>query len=86
MTEQKRAEEERATLIREQAARAEAEAMVRTRDDFLIVAAHELKTPLTTVLGAVQLAQQHLAPGRDASGPGGGDVCELPLCWMKRCA
>jgi PAS domain S-box-containing protein len=61
MTEQKRAEEQRAKLIREQAARAEAEAMVRARDEFLTVAAHELKTPLTSVLGAVQIAQHHLA-------------------------
>jgi PAS domain S-box-containing protein len=63
MTEQKRAEEERATLIREQAARAEAEAMVRARDEFLTVAAHELRTPLTSVLGAVQVAQHHLTRG-----------------------
>ena len=63
MTEQKRAEAERATLIREQAARAEAEAMVRARDEFLTVAAHELKTPLTSVLGAVQLARQRIVRG-----------------------
>ena len=67
MTEQKRAEEERAKLIREQAARAEAEAMVRARDEFLTVAAHELKTPLTTVLSAVQLAQHHLSHGREVN-------------------
>jgi PAS domain S-box-containing protein len=64
MTEQKRAEEERANLIREQAARAHAEAMVRARDEFLTVAAHELKTPLTSVLGSVQLAHHQVARGR----------------------
>jgi PAS domain S-box-containing protein len=67
MTEQKRAEEERAKLIREQAARAEAEATVRARDEFLTVAAHELKTPLTSVVGAVQLAQHHLARGGEVN-------------------
>ena len=43
-------ERERADLlVREQVARAEAEAAVRVRDDFLSVAAHELKTPVTSV-------------------------------------
>ena len=39
----------------EQQARAEAEAAVRLRDQFLSIAAHELKTPLTTLLGNAQL-------------------------------
>jgi PAS domain S-box-containing protein len=39
----------------EQQARAEAEAAVRQRDQFLSIAAHELKTPLTTLLGNAQL-------------------------------
>jgi PAS domain S-box-containing protein len=59
------AEEERATLLkREQSARKEAEAAVRLRDTFLSVAAHELKTPLTTLLGNAQLLQRRAA--RDA--------------------
>ncbi len=52
VTERKRAEAERAALlIREQTARAEAEAAVHTRDVFLSIAAHELRTPLTALLG-----------------------------------
>jgi PAS domain S-box-containing protein len=42
----------------EQRFRAEAEAAVRLRDQFLSIAAHELKTPLTTLLGNVQLMQR----------------------------
>ncbi|HYG81670.1 MAG TPA: PAS domain-containing protein, partial [Pyrinomonadaceae bacterium] len=41
MTERRRAEEERGRLFRE------AQEAVRVRDDFLTIASHELKTPLT---------------------------------------
>ncbi len=59
------AEEERATLLaREQAARAEAEAAVRVRDRFLSSAAHDLRSPLTAVVGTVQLQQRRLNRGR----------------------
>jgi signal transduction histidine kinase len=44
-----------AVLRAEVRARTEAEASVRARDEFLSVAAHELKTPLTALLGNVQL-------------------------------
>ncbi|MBI3978709.1 MAG: HAMP domain-containing histidine kinase [Chloroflexi bacterium] len=61
--ERKRSEEARAQLIREQAARAEAEAAVRARDEFLSVAAHELKTPVTSLRGFAQLTVRQIQRG-----------------------
>ncbi len=50
---------ERARLYEaEQQARTDAEAAVRVRDQFLSIASHELKTPLTLLLGSVQLIQR----------------------------
>jgi len=45
----------------ERTARQQAEAAVRIRDDFLSIAAHELKTPVTSIRGATQLAQRRIA-------------------------
>lgn len=58
--ERKRAEDARIQLIREQSARAEAEAAVFARDRFLSIAAHELKTPLTALLGSIQLFERRI--------------------------
>jgi PAS domain S-box-containing protein len=56
MTERARAQAELAELLaREQAARDAAEAAVLLRDQFLSIAAHELKTPLTSLMGYAQL-------------------------------
>jgi K+-sensing histidine kinase KdpD len=50
---------ERARLYEEErAARAEAETALGVRDTFFSVAAHELKTPLTSLLGQAQLFQR----------------------------
>jgi len=58
VAERKQAEEERARLlIREQAARAEAEEANRTKDEFLSTLSHELRTPLTAILGWSRLAR-----------------------------
>lgn len=56
-----RAGEERERLLAaEQEARTRAEEAVRQRDEFLSVASHELKTPITSMLGFAQLAQRRL--------------------------
>ena len=61
VTARRQTEDERARLLeREQAARAEAEHAVRGRDEFLSVAAHELKTPVTSLRGFAQLAIRQL--------------------------
>src|SRR5690606_38586960 len=45
-------------LVEEQRARGEAEDAVRVRDDFLSIASHELKTPLTTLKLQLQRMQR----------------------------
>jgi excisionase family DNA binding protein len=62
IAERRRAEERlRAALAAEQAARESAEAAWRVRDEFISIAAHELKTPLTTLYGQAQLALRQLS-------------------------
>jgi signal transduction histidine kinase len=60
LTELRVAQAAQLTLIREQVARAEAEAAVAAREEFLSVAAHELRTPVAGLLGHAQLARRHL--------------------------
>jgi signal transduction histidine kinase len=62
VTHQVLAQRERAELFTQaETARAEAENAVQIRDQFFSVAAHELKTPLTSLLGNVQLIQRRAA-------------------------
>jgi protein-histidine pros-kinase len=59
---QKRAEAQLQELLaREQAARAVAEAAVRTHDDLLAIISHDLKNPVAVIKGYTQLLQHHLA-------------------------
>lgn len=60
ISERKRAEAERAQLLREQMARLEAEQALRERDEFLAIASHELKTPLSTLSVTAQLLRRRL--------------------------
>lgn len=62
ITERRQTEEERNQLLeQEQAARREAQAAIKVRDEFLSVAAHELKTPITNLRGYTQLVNRQLA-------------------------
>jgi len=64
LTTRKQAEDAVAhALAAEQAARAEAEAALATREHFLSIAAHELRTPLTALLGYAYLLPAVLTRG-----------------------
>ena len=64
VTEQKRTEEERDRLLAlERSARSEAEKAVRIRDDFIAIASHELKTPITPLKMQLQIIRKFLDTG-----------------------
>ncbi|BAY08462.1 PAS domain S-box protein [Calothrix sp. NIES-2098] len=59
ITQRKQAEAEREQLLwREQAAREQAEAANRIKDEFLAVLSHELRSPLNPILGWTQMLQK----------------------------
>jgi signal transduction histidine kinase len=62
ITDRKKAEEERAQLVREQVARQEAEGMSHAKDEFLAILSHELRTPLNAALGWAHILRE-LPPG-----------------------
>jgi two-component system CheB/CheR fusion protein len=64
ITERRHAEAELArAYVAEQAARIAAEAALQTRDQFLSIASHELRTPMTSLLGYAQLLPKALRRG-----------------------
>ena len=63
ISEQKRAEQERALLLAsERAARSEAERAARMKDDFVSTLSHELRTPLNAILGWIGVLRQQQSP------------------------
>lgn len=68
ITARRRAEVERAHMLeRERRLLREAQDAVRVRDDFLSVAAHELRTPITSLRLAVQALERALRQGPDGA-------------------
>jgi len=65
ITEQKRLEAERNhLLVREQEARRQAEAANRSKDEFLAMVSHDLRTPLSAILGWAELLRmRQFEPG-----------------------
>jgi PAS domain S-box-containing protein len=65
ISDRQRAEHERLTRIQEQAARAAAQEAIRLRDEFISIASHELRTPITSLLLRLDVFARH----SDTQGP-----------------
>jgi signal transduction histidine kinase len=66
-----------------EAAQADLERVLRARDDFLAVAAHELRTPLAAVIGWAQHIQRELRRG---GGEGAAEQLEVVIRQARRLA
>lgn len=66
VTDRKQMEEQKALLLEaERAARGEAEKLVRLKDEFLATVSHELRSPLSAIVGWTRLmAKQSVEPGK----------------------
>jgi signal transduction histidine kinase len=65
ITERKQAEAEHEQLAREQVARAAAEAANRSKDEFLAMVSHELRSPLNPILGYTRLLRSGAADSEE---------------------
>jgi PAS domain S-box-containing protein len=77
ITERKQAEAEHEKLMQEQLARAAAEAASRSKDEFLAMVSHELRSPLTAILGYGRILR---------SGPTDGDLVNKAAAVIERSA
>lgn len=77
ITERKQAEAEREKLAQEQAARAAAEAANRSKDEFLAMVSHELRSPLNAILGYTRMLR---------SGPADRDAINKVTAVVERSA
>jgi PAS domain S-box-containing protein len=77
ISERKRAEAEREQLAKEQAARAAAEAANRSKDEFLAMVSHELRSPLNAILGYTRMLR---------AGPAGSEDIDKATAIIERSA
>jgi PAS domain S-box-containing protein len=77
ITERKQAEAEHEKLMKEQLARAAAEAASRSKDEFLATVSHELRSPLTAILGYGRILQ---------SGKTDGEIIHKAVAVIERSA